>query len=57
LINHSKMIPCLQKSHHPFTRYEIWSLYIEYLKHYIATNVHIYMETMWHNLEWSALKF
>jgi hypothetical protein len=27
-----KLILCLQKSHHPFTTYDIWALYIEYLK-------------------------
>jgi hypothetical protein len=27
-----KMIQCLQKSHHPYTRYEIWSIWVEYLK-------------------------
>jgi hypothetical protein len=26
-----KMIQCLQKSHHPYARYEIWSIWVEYL--------------------------
>ena len=36
-----KMIPCLQKSHHPFLRYEIWSLYIEYLKKFHIPNTSV----------------
>jgi hypothetical protein len=48
-----KMISCLRTSHHPFPRYEIWSLYIEYRNQTLLGQSKQYSHRHWTREAWT----